>query len=59
MYTYLEFVRIENGEVVKRLNMTGKSERQIERTEMGMLMRCDRERFFVNTNESEVELELI
>ena len=59
MNTYLEIVRIKGGEVVKRLDVTGKGERGIERTMRGMLMRIDREKFFVNENETEEKLELI
>jgi hypothetical protein len=59
MNTYLEIVRIENGEVVRRVNVTDKSERLIERTERGMLMMTDTDRFFVNTNETIDDLETI
>lgn len=44
---FLEVVEIETGEVVHKVEVTGKSERNIERCEMGMLRNMDTERFFV------------
>jgi hypothetical protein len=57
--TYSEVLSSENGEVVRRVNVTDKSERLIERTERGMLMMTDTDRFFVNTNETIDDLETI
>jgi hypothetical protein len=59
MSTYLEIVSIETNKVVKRLDLTGMSDRYTERTELGMLMTIDRDRFFVNENKTEDKLELI
>jgi len=59
MNTYLEIIAIEGAEVVRRINVTGQSERSIERSERGMLMNTDTSRFFVNTNETEETLESI
>jgi len=46
-FKYLEITRIADGVVVKRIDVSGKSERSIERTEMGILMQMNREDFFV------------
>jgi hypothetical protein len=40
-FNYLEIVNDETGIVAKRINVTGKSERQVERTENGMMMRIN------------------
>lgn len=44
-FNYLEIVRDSTGIVVKRINVSGKSERSIERTEMGVLMQMNRDEF--------------
>ena len=46
-FNYLEITRIKDRVVVKRIDVSGKSERSIERTEMGILMQMNREDFFV------------
>lgn len=38
---------IETDEEVRRLDVTGKSERQIEKIERGMLRQMDTERYYV------------
>jgi hypothetical protein len=43
---YLEIVEIETREIVKRVDVTGKSERNIERVMSGMLTNMS-EKFFV------------
>lgn len=43
---------IKTREEVHRVDVAGRSERQIERTLMGMLMRVDTDRFFVDEEES-------
>ena len=46
----LRIVDMETGEVVKRIDVTGKSERQIERIEMGMLRNMNLERYTVEVS---------
>lgn len=43
---YIEVVEIESGEVVQKIDVTGKGERAIERTMRGLLRQMDTERFY-------------
>lgn len=56
MYKYLEIVSIKTHKAVLRVDVTGKSERSIERTEMGMLMQMNREEYHTSETESETTL---
>jgi len=38
---YLQFKNWRTGEVSNKIEVTGKTERQIERIERGMLINCD------------------
>jgi hypothetical protein len=38
---YLQFENWRTGEVANRIDVTGKSEREIEKLETGMLINCD------------------
>ena len=57
MKKYLEIVEIGTLKVVVRVDVTHKSERQIERTKRGMMMNSNLDKFFVAEVESEEELE--
>jgi hypothetical protein len=62
MYKYLEIVRIEhqiNDVVVKRMDMTGKSDRQIERIENGIWINLNHQDFYTRVTESDTELPTI
>jgi hypothetical protein len=43
---------------VQRVDVTGKSEREVERVERGMLINMDRDRFFTQVHESPEPLPL-
>lgn len=53
MKRYFEIVDLKTCEVVQTVDVTGKSERDRDRIERGMLMRVDRERFFVRERTEE------
>ena len=59
MYKYLEIVKDEKNEVVKRLNVSDKSERSIEKIENGMNINLNHNEYTVQYNESDVELHVI
>jgi hypothetical protein len=42
---YIEVVSIETGEVVNRVDVTGKTERYIDKCLCGMLINLDRENY--------------
>ena len=43
----LVITSIDTGEEIKRVDVTGKHTRQIERIEMGMLINLDHEKYYV------------
>lgn len=51
MAKFIEVVEIETEEVVKRIDVSDKSERQAETVLMGMLRNMDTENFFVREAE--------
>ena len=59
MYKYLEIVKDKGNEVVKRLNVSDKSERSIEKIEGGMNINLNHDEYTVQYNESDVELPVI
>lgn len=59
MYKYLEIVKDEGNEVVKRLNVSNKSERSIEKIENAMNINLNHNEYTVQYNESDVELPVI
>lgn len=59
MKTYLEIVRDKDSKVVKRLDVTGKSERSIEKIEDGINVNLNHNEYSVNKTQSKVELEII
>lgn len=58
-YKYLEIRSYGDGGVVKRIDVTGKSERQIERIESGMNRNLNHDKYYTTEFESKVELEKI
>jgi hypothetical protein len=46
MGKFIEVVESETGKVVRTIDVTGKGETHIEKTERGMLINMDRDRFF-------------
>lgn len=59
MYKYLEIVKDKGNEVVKRLDVSDKSERSIEKIENGMNINLNHNEYTVQYNESDVELPVI
>ena len=59
MYKYLEIVKDEGNEVVKRLNVSDKSERSIEKIENGMNINLNYNEYTVQYKESYTELPVI
>jgi len=59
MKTYLEVIEIKTRDCILRIDVSHLGERKIERTERGLMMRTDLDRFFVTTNETEETLEII
>lgn len=56
MNTYIEIKSLENSEVVKRLDVTGKTDRQQEQIEMGMLRNLNRDKYYTFSYDSETKL---
>lgn len=52
---YLAVRDIKTDEIVHRVDVSGRSESQVERVELGMLMRIDTDRFYVDYIEEEVK----
>lgn len=59
MFKYLEIVKKETNEIVKRMDITNQSERQIERIEMGVLMNLNVKEYHIKIATSETKLERI
>lgn len=55
-HKYLEIRRIEDDEAVKRLDLTGRSDRDVERIERGANINLDHKRYYTEVVESENEL---
>ncbi len=52
----LRIVNRETGEVVSAVDVTGKSERQIYRVEMGMLINMDTDRFYIDDSATDEDV---
>lgn len=57
---FLEITNISTGEVTESFNVTGDTERQVERLLRGILLNLNREEFFVadNTREQQTDQEV-
>jgi hypothetical protein len=55
-FKYIEIIKMDNKEVVKRSDVSDKSDRSIERIEMGMNINLNHKEYMTNINESETEL---
>ena len=58
-FIYLEIIKKETKEVVKRIDVSKYTENQIMRCEMGILINLNTQDYYVCENESEFELEII
>lgn len=47
MSRFLEIIEYDTGKCEKRIEVTGKSEREVERLERGMLRNLNRDKFYV------------
>jgi hypothetical protein len=56
MKNYIEIVRDKTGVVVNRLDVTGKSERSIERCESGIHINMNHNEFHTRVREYETEM---
>ncbi|MBP7845897.1 MAG: hypothetical protein KA007_00485 [Candidatus Pacebacteria bacterium] len=56
MKKYIEIVRDNTGVVVNRLDVTGKSERSIERCEDGVLINLNHKEFHTRVKEYDTEM---
>lgn len=59
MKKYIEIVEREKEEVIKRLDVSDKSDRMIDRIESGININLNHDHFYTNQIESEVELPII
>lgn len=59
MKKYLEIRKFENDTVVKRMDVSSKSDKQIEKMEFGANMNLNHEEYYTEVVESENTLELI
>jgi hypothetical protein len=53
MNTYIEVIEYETKRVVKRINMTGKTGRQIDKVMDGMEINMNHDQFYTHINKSE------
>jgi len=58
-YRYLEVVKYEDETVVKRIDITGKGLRSVERISRGIIINLNHEEYFTTENNSESPLEII
>lgn len=56
MYSYIDIKKYENGEVVKRLDTTGKTDREITKIDNGLQHNLNHEVFYTFPFESEKQL---
>ena len=56
IYKYIEIKKYDNGEVVKRLDVTDKSDRTAESIENGMNRNLNHEQYYTFSFDSETEL---
>lgn len=59
MYKYIEIIELDTDKVVKRIDVTGRGERSIERVEDGININLNHDEFITQLNESEKELEKV
>lgn len=59
MKKYLEIISYKEKSVVKRLDVTNESERNIERIETGININLNHDEYYTWINESETVLEII
>jgi len=58
MFNYIEIIHTKSGVVTHRIDVTGKSERSIERAEAGVNINLNHKEYHTDTKESETELEI-
>ena len=56
LYKYIDIKKYDNGEVVKRLDVTDKSDRTAESIEKGMNRNLNHEQYYTFSFDSETEL---
>jgi hypothetical protein len=56
MFKYLEIIKDETNEVVSRMDVSNKSERQIDKVWDGVSINLNHNEYSIQINESEVEL---
>lgn len=59
LFKYIEIKEWEDGGVVKRIDVSSKSERQIEKIDSGMNRNLNHDQYYTCDYESEVELDSI
>ncbi len=59
IFKYLEVKSYENGEVVKRLDVSCESDRSIDRIERGLNINLNHEKFYTFSYESEYKQDVI
>ena len=59
IFKYLEIKSYEDGKVVKRLDVTGYGDRQLDRIESGMNINLNHEAFYTFSYDSEYKLDTI
>ena len=59
LFKYIEVKSYDDGGVVKRLDMSGKTDRSIDTVEAGMNRNLNHDKFYTFSYDSEVELDTI
>jgi len=58
MYTYIEIVKYDGEEVIKRYDVTDKGEREIGKFESGLSRNMNHTEYYIRDKQSETKLEL-
>ena len=58
-FKYIEIIKIEGREVVKRIDVSYQSERNIDKIQLGILRNMDTDNYTVCSISSKVKLEII
>jgi len=59
MYKYIEVVAFDGKQVVMRMDVTGKPERQIDRIESGININLNHEDYYTTVSDYETEQQII
>jgi hypothetical protein len=59
IYSYIEIKELETGKVIQRLDVSDKSQKTIEKAEMGMNINLNHQKYYTFSFDSEYKLDEI